>query len=261
MIVRGESRYRVFSSDAFAGNPVTLFEVDTLDDGAALLRAAQGSRTEDNVFFIAEHRTPVTARFFSSTAELWLCGHGLLALAQHLRASDVSGSRSVHSPSGTWQIFNDAHGPGVLIPAQQGVEIVDALHWMKQALHQSGIAHERLYECPNGVWIVIVREMSELLNITTDAVAALRCGEYLPGALIAALLLHDAGYGFRYFAPWHGKPEDSGTGSAHCYLAPLLAASGAPVSALQFSPAGVAEMRVCLRGNLVAMSGRVDLCS
>ena len=81
MIVLAESRYRVFGSPTFSGNPVTLFEVDVLDDGNAILDAARRSRTEDNVFYTAGDGASVTARFFSSQAELWLCGHGLLALS------------------------------------------------------------------------------------------------------------------------------------------------------------------------------------
>ena len=259
MIVLAESRYRVFGSPTFRGNPVTLLEVDALDDSDSLLRAAQGSSTEDNVFFSAVDGKPITARFFSSTAELWLCGHGLLALSHHLRAPDVRGMRAVHSPHGAWHIYADEQRPGVLMPAQRGIEILDSTHWMKQALRGIGMEYEQLYLCPNDVWIVVLRTMTELLGINAEAVAALPYGGTPPGALIAALPMQDAGYGFRYFAPWHGKQEDSGTGSAHCYLAPLMSASPAPFTARQFSPEGVAEMRVCLRGDAVAMAGRVDL--
>jgi predicted PhzF superfamily epimerase YddE/YHI9 len=259
MKVLGITRYRVFGSATFRGNPVTLFEVDALDDSASLLRAAQGSRTEDNVFFMAAEREPVMARFFSSNAELWLCGHGLLALSHHLRVPDVIGVREVQSPSGSWQIYADAQGAWVLMPAQQAIKIDDSAHWMNETLRSIGIRYDSLYLCPNDVWIVVLHELEELLSINADAVEALACGNHVPGALIAALRLQDAAYGFRYFAPWHGKQEDSGTGSAHCYLAPLLAASPATATALQFSPEGVAEMRLSLRGDGVAVSGRIKL--
>jgi predicted PhzF superfamily epimerase YddE/YHI9 len=184
-----------------------------------------------------------------------------LALSHHLRAPDVVGARKVHSPSGSWQIYADAQEFGILMPAQPAVEIVDSTHWMKQALRSIGIGYERLYRCANDVWIVVLHELDELLGMEADTVAALACGDTAPGALIAALRLQDAAYGFRYFAPWHGKQEDSGTGSASCYLAPLMTESPAPATALQFSPEGVAEMRVCLRGDAVALLGRVDLCA
>jgi len=269
MIVLRETRYRVFGSATFAGNPVTLFEVDGLDDGAALQHAASRSSTTDNVFFVAADGTPLKARFFSSTAELWLCGHGLLALSHHMHAAGATGAREVLSPydssSGTpyrtWQLYADAQAPGVLMPAQRSTEIPDHTHWMHQALRKSGIPSQCLYACPNGVSIVVLREKDELLRLDADAIAALPVGNNTPGALIAALRLPDGGYGFRYFAPWHGKPEDSGTGSAHSYLAPLLAAARTPVTALQFSPEGVAEMRVLLLDHAVALSGNVELCT
>ena len=131
---------------------------------------------------------------------------------------------------------------------------------MHQALRSIGIAHQRLYSAANDVWIVLLPEMSALRAIEAETVAAVSVGHTTPGALIATLRLKSGGYGFRYFAPWHGKPEDSGTGSAHCYLAPLMARSPAPVTALQFSPDGVAEMRVSLRGAAVAVAGKVELC-
>lgn len=261
MIMLCESRYRVFGSPTFRGNPVTLCEVDALDDDAALLHAAQRSATEDNVFFTVPDGRRVSVRFFSSTAELWLCGHGLLALSYHLRARDGSGTRDVQSPSATWQIHADAQAPGVLMPVQHGVEIADSKHWMKQALFSIGIEHEHLYKCPNDVWVAVLRGMTELLRIDSNAVASFRCGGNRPGALIAAISLRDERYGFRYFAPWHGKQEDSGTGSAHCYLAPLFLDSRARVTALQFGPEGMAEMRIGLRNDVVELSGRVELCT
>lgn len=261
MIMLRESKYRVFGSPTFRGNPVTLCEVDALDDDAALLHAAQCSATEDNVFFTVPDSKRVSVRFFSSTAELWLCGHGLLALSYHLRARGGSGTRDVQSPNASWQILADAQAPGVLMPVQHGIEIVDSRHWMKQALCSIGIEHEHLYKCPNEVWVAVLREMTELLRIDPNAVAALPCGNSRPGALIAAIPLQEARYAFRYFAPWHGKQEDSGTGSAHCYLAPLMTRPAEQIRALQFSPEGVAKMRIALRGDVVELSGRVELCT
>jgi predicted PhzF superfamily epimerase YddE/YHI9 len=116
-----------------------------------------------------------------------------------------------------------------------------------------------LYQCPNEVWVVVLRGVTDLQGIDARTVAALSCGDTVPGALIATVPLPDEGYGFRYFAPWHGKPEDSGTGSAHCYLAPLMVASGAQVTARQFSAGGVAEMRVSLCGEAVVISGQAEL--
>ena len=133
MRVLRETRYQVFGSPGFRGNPVTLFEVDALDDSAFLLSAAKGSSTEDNVFFIAAEHKPVMTRFFSSRAELWLCGHGLLALSHHLRAANASSTRKVHSTYGSWQIFADNAGSGVLMRAQRATEVLDSTHWMKDA--------------------------------------------------------------------------------------------------------------------------------
>lgn len=257
----GSTRYRVFGGTEFRGNPVTLYEVDALDDSTALLHAARRSGTVDNVFFNTLDCGTVQARFFSSTAELWLCGHGLLALSHHLHVPDVATARDVLSTCGALQIHADTDGPAASMPVQHAIEITDPTHWLKQDLECIGIEHERLYQGANGVWIVMLRDMPDLLGIDAGTVAALPYDHEKPGALIAAVPLQDARYGFRYFAPWHGKPEDCGTGSAHCYLAPLMIGSSEPVTALQYSPEGVAEMRVCLRDDAVAVSGRVDLCA
>jgi predicted PhzF superfamily epimerase YddE/YHI9 len=54
-----------------------------------------------------------------------------------------------------------------------------------------------------------------------------------------------------------GNPEDSATGSAHCYLAAWWLAEGQRVQALQWSPQGPATMQVRLERDEVWISGNV----
>src|SRR5690606_4149495 len=80
----------------------------------------------------------------------------------------------------------------------------------------------------------------------------------LPGALIISCGLADGNYAFRYFAPWFGKREDSGTGSAHCYLAAYWLRSGQTAEARQCSAAGAAEMRIIRHHDCLWLSGNVQ---
>src|SRR5690606_3564279 len=58
MNVLDESRYRVFATATFPGNPVTLHEVDALDNAGSLRHRARRSWSEDNGFFVAREGRP-----------------------------------------------------------------------------------------------------------------------------------------------------------------------------------------------------------
>lgn len=263
MIILKESRYRVFATATFPGNPVTLHEVDALDDAGSMRQRARLSWSEDNGFFVARGDGPIEARFFSSRKELLLCGHGLLALAQHVAGTLAEGSWPVRTPHGTWTLEVDAAGPAALLPLFGGHRADDERHWIRHALASMELeqrALHALYACPNGVWVAQLDTLEQLQRLDARRVASQRVGSSVPGALIAAVCLPDVCYAFRYFAPWHGKPEDSGTGSAHCYLAPLFlhGQGGNDVHrARQYSPQGSAEMRIALQGERVRLSGAV----
>jgi|GEM_PF-1052443 Predicted epimerase, PhzC/PhzF homolog len=260
MRLESEYRYRVFANRVFAGNPITLHEVSeaALDDAQLLLRLAQESWSEDNVFFTYWPSGPINARFFSSHGELHLCGHGLLALAHHVFGPDKLGSRLVQSTHGTWLIRATAKGPMAIMPALAPLEAPSASHWLRKGLRRVlNIEAQALHRFPNGVWVALLSDFGQLRRIDARAVAQLRDEAEVPGALICAVAMHDGAYGFRYFAPWHGKQEDSGTGSAHCYLAPLMMTPNGTARALQFSGEGIAEMELALRDDEVWLSGAV----
>ena len=253
-----EHRYRVFANRVFAGNPITLHEVDGLDDSAYLASVARESWSEDNVFFSYFPCGPIQARFFSSHSELQLCGHGLLALAYHVFGRDGVGSRLVQSASGTWMIRGTSQGPVAIMPMEEPLPQVAESHWMRKGLRRFlGCDPAAVHTFPNDVWVVVLNDLAQLRGVEAARVRSLRSDAETPGALIAVVPMRDGAYGFRYFAPWHGKVEDSGTGVAHRYLAPLFLAEDGKCRAMQFSKEGIAEMHIERRAKEIWLSGAV----
>src|SRR5690606_16682215 len=85
-------RYRVFGADAFPGNPATLIECASLDDGAALQAQARRLPAGDMAFYAHARADAIDGwhvRFFSHSREIQLCGHALLALAHHLQSHSI----------------------------------------------------------------------------------------------------------------------------------------------------------------------------
>jgi predicted PhzF superfamily epimerase YddE/YHI9 len=78
-----------------------------------------------------------------------------------------------------------------------------------------------------------------------------------PGALILSVHMPGKGYALRYFSPWHGKHEDSATGSAQSCLAPFWLRSGEHSKVCQLSPKGLAKMQVYMDNDNVWLTGKV----
>lgn len=249
--------YRVFAGPESAGNPITLFATDELDDTAALMRSALRSASEDNVYYALESGS-LAARFFSRHGELYLCGHGLLALAHHVKQDFRQDRVQVNTPRGPRELRWREGESWIAMPGFKSRAITDDSNTMAMSLGGIGLVYRSLLASANDVWIVLLDGPARLARLDAESVAALETGAYVPGALIAAAPAAPHAYALRYFAPWHGKPEDIGTGSAHCYLAPLLLAPGEPGKARQYSAAGVTEMQIMVEDDKVLLSGSVE---
>lgn len=251
--------YRVFGTAQFPGNPVTLREVDDLDDDAWLCRDSRDSATEDNVYFTVRNDAACDVRFFSRTAELQLCGHGLLALACHLGVGK-SGFRMNASAPGdrNWQLCHRDDAIWIRMPAVPAALCNPEDNPLIELLRALELNHDRLYVCANDVWVATVPDLETLRQVHAMTLQVIHHTCEAPGALVPTVRLADGSYALRYFAPWHGKLEDSGTGSVQACLAPLWLEDGQSSRVFQHGPQGVAEMLVRLDGNHVWLTGKVS---
>lgn len=268
------ARYRVFGSPTSAGNLATLIECERheLNDTTALLARTRALPAGDHAFFAADELTGHwRVRFFSHHGEIGLCGHALLALGHCLaeRAGRMEAAITDGSPlamdgcsvilqtrQGLHPLRWHDHRPWVGVPPRhcQGAED-DSLAGV---LESAGLRVEHLALCAQRVWLAHCATAGEVAAFETRTFPWRALDLHAPGALILSAALGPYRYALRYFAPWHGKAEDSATGSAQCVLAPYWLRPGETGEARQLSPAGEAVIRVALDADQVWISGRVE---
>src|SRR5690606_22686510 len=129
---------------------------------------------------------------------------------------------------------------------------------LRSLLERAGLRVEQLAVCPKRVWVARCPTTIELQAFQSEEFDWPALDLLSPGALILTAPAGPRHYALRYFAPWHGKPEDSATGSAQCVLAPYWLREGEEGEAHQLSPAGEALIEVMLDGGRVWISGRVE---
>src|SRR5690606_9599947 len=177
--------------------------------------------------------------FFSHSAELRLCGHALLACAETLLGATPLTEPPLTKPSlskppltktpltkappeGREAELTLSSGvlrhrlqrvegrPWVTLPLTAPSGAAPAL--LRSLLEDAGRHVEALHAFPGRVWVAALRSLAEVEGFQAEAFPWGALEGETPGALILACCLGEGHYTFRYFAPWHGKPEDPGTG-------------------------------------------------
>lgn len=251
----GEWRYRVFGSASFAGNPVSLHELSTPPNREALLFHADTSDTMDNIYFWHDsaERT-VHARALSRHREIQVCGHGLLALAHHLLAGGAPASLDIITPGFTHACVKSRRTVSLSLPVFDHRE--QSQPQLQSLLHEAGIRPLRLFQCDNAVWVAQC-SLAALNTFNRGRFPWQQLTPLMPGALILTAAMPGGNYALRYFSPWYGKPEDSATGSAQCYLAPLWLARGQTAIVKQPGPEGSATLHVTRQNDSIELQGSV----
>jgi predicted PhzF superfamily epimerase YddE/YHI9 len=190
------------------------------------------------------------------------CGHGLLAVAALLFRQGVSVVRLAMNGSlveaelepttdTIWLTFN-SHAALRAPHEEPGLQVAQLSALLGVEPHQ--VSDVALAGAQDGYLVIRLREECDLTAISPPGP---RLARITQRALIATSLLDDAGaIGLRYFAPQHGVPEDSATGSAMRVLARYWADRFQDLTATQFSPAG-GELFSSLRGATTRIGGRV----
>lgn len=260
MTIHELHRYCVFTTAGFQGNPVTLYAVDDLDDDEALFRSACASATLDNVFYELGRDKRLKVRFLTSGYEIQFCGHGLLALANHLGQEEGNGSfgMQAEAPGGRrWDLLSREGSIWIGMPSVPGVTCGANDNPVATLLDILEFQYETLYTFENSTWVATTSRLEALLGFRADLLAMHHGAFDMLGALALTTRLSANCYALRYFAPWYGKTEDSATGSAQGCLAPLWIQDGHRGLVLQYSPHGVANMTVQLDGARVLLTGAV----
>jgi PhzF family phenazine biosynthesis protein len=213
-----------FAEKPFEGNPAAIVPLGEWLDEALMQRIANENNLAETAFLVRQEPGRYGLRWFTPTTEVDLCGHATFAsawlvLGELDRALD---SVDFETRSGTLTVERGADGRHRMsLPS-------DAVTPVGNALPLAGQIGEALGTTPP----IELHGGRNILALFEDA-AAVRAikGPGEIGKLIArdkgliATAQGDRGYDFmsRYFAPHHGVPEDSVTGSAHCALTPFWA--------------------------------------
>jgi PhzF family phenazine biosynthesis protein len=224
----------------FEGNPAAIVPLDTWLDDAHMQRIADENNLAETAFLVRRGAGHYGLRWFTPAVEVDLCGHATLASAWLVFAELDRELNSVdfETRSGTLTVERGEDGrhrmslPSDFVKPLENAalagEIGEALGTAAPVALYTGRNILALFETPADVRAIKGSgEIAKLIPTDKGLIATAK---------------GDRGYDFisRYFAPHHGLPEDSVTGSAHCALAPFWARRLAKLTlrARQESPRG-----------------------
>jgi PhzF family phenazine biosynthesis protein len=249
---------RIYQVDAFAerifeGNPAGVCILEGPVDEAWMQNVAMEMNLSETSFL---HRTHggFNLRWFTSEAEVDLCGHATLASAHILWETGIlkpAEEAVFFTKSG--RLFANRQGGFITLdfpakpdePAENPSELLAAL----------GI--QALYVGRNDMdFIVELEDEATVRAVEPDMAAIVRAGAR--GVIVTARATA-SGFDFvsRFFAPAVGIPEDPVTGSAHCCLGPYWKRKlGKSVFfAYQASKRG-GKLKVEVKGDRVLIGGK-----
>ena len=263
LICQAAYRYRVFGNEQFPGNPTTITQVEHFPAAAELLEHSRSLATEDNAYFMpVELPLRYRVETFSHTAPIKVCGHALLATACHLFSNTDHEVLILETPGFTHTCTRDEGKVWLGLPRYRFQEVTPLTGALLDLLNDAGLGPqhvERVLLYPFKVFVVIVKSVTCLDDFMLEQFKWHNMQSLEPGALIISGESEDGSYVYRYFSPWWGKPEDTATGSAHCYLAPYWLKAGRSARTRQISTEGAAFIDVILKLEAVWISGNVDL--
>jgi len=238
-----------FATRPFVGNPAAVMPLDSwLPD--ELLQAIAVENNLAETAFILKEASGWHIRWFTTLAEIDLCGHATLASAW-LILHEIE----PEAPSVVFQSRS-----GLLAVEREGEELVLDLPAMpsRSAPELTDLLEEALGVRPLEVFLA--RDVMAVLP--DEATVRSVRPDYAVLAKLPALATHITAPGENYdvvsrcFFPGDGMPEDPVTGSAHCMIIPYWARrfGKTKLRAFQASPRG-GELRCELVQGRVRMGG------
>ncbi len=223
-------QYNAFTDQAFAGNPAGVVLDASGLDADTMAHIARQMNLAETAFLVEPSRpdADIRLRWFTPAREVTLCGHATIAAFtaaahQGLFTGDVSDERilRVETLSGLLRIrvTGGRHAPRVAmqIPVPEFAELdVDrgrfAELWDVDAGLLCGpwLRHRDL-----DYWYVGIRDREALARLRLDADALAKLDPDAAFTFFTEDTVDgDSDWHLRFFAPFHGVPEDIVTGSA-----------------------------------------------
>jgi predicted PhzF superfamily epimerase YddE/YHI9 len=213
-----------FAERVFEGNPAAIVPLDAWLDDSLMQRIADENNLAETAFLVRQGEARYRLRWFTPTTEVDLCGHATLASAWLVfgELDRELASVDFETRSGKLTVERGADGRHCLsLPS----DIVTPMENARASAEDIGkalgtAAPVELYAGRN--ILALFADPAEVRAIKGPGEIA----KLIPSDKgLIATAKGDRGYDFisRYFAPHHGVPEDSVTGSAHCALAPFWA--------------------------------------
>jgi predicted PhzF superfamily epimerase YddE/YHI9 len=241
-----------FAAALFAGNPAAVCPLDAWLDDAILQAIATENNLAETAFFVPREGG-YHLRWFTPTNEVDLCGHATLASAfvvfEYLRPradavvfSTRSGELTVTRAGSRLELDFPAIPAA---PCDPPAALLDGLRTLPSEIRLGSN------------WMAVYETAARIAALAPDMAALARLH---PAGIIATAPAdptdgQDApDFVSRFFAPSHGIPEDSVTGSAHCSLVPYWSA--------RLGKARLVARQISARGGVLyceARGGRVGI--
>lgn len=206
-----------FAATLFAGNPAAVCPLEGWLDDTVLQAVAAENNLAETAFFVKKDGG-YDLRWFTPTNEVELCGHATLASAFVVfRFLETEADAVVFSTrSGDLTVTRDGDRleldfPSIpAAPCDAPVALLDGLRTTPSDVRK-GSNYMAVFDTADQI-AALDPDMAALAKLHPAGVIATAPGD---GA---------ADFVSRFFAPSHGIPEDSVTGSAHCSLTPYWSA-------------------------------------
>ena len=242
-----------FSDEAFGGNPAAVCPLPEWLPDDTLLKMAQQHNQSETAFFVC-HKGGIELRWFTTTTEINLCGHGTLATAWVLFNEIGYPDARLHFETASGRLTVTRHGDWLTLdfPACS----TEAQTPPAGLLTALGI--DRYVDARKGrTWLLVLENRQQVEAVTPNINAM------IPGEHKVCITAVDEGeYDFvsRYFSPGVALWEDPVTGSAHTMLIPYWAEKfdKTQLLARQISSRG-GDVRCELKGDRVLMGGKASL--
>jgi PhzF family phenazine biosynthesis protein len=201
-----------FAGPGFSGNPAMVCPLDRWLDDETLLFIARKNDLPVTAFLVAD-KDQFDLRWFTSTMELNLCGHGTLAAAAVVFDSMDKKSIAFKTKGGTFNVVQEGSLIGLDFPVLEATPCPARPEDLVRAL---GREPKEILKAPQK-YLAVYEGEAEIRAIAPD-MELLKEVEGL-GAIVTAKG-ESSDFVSRYFAPRIGILEDAATGSTHCTLAP-----------------------------------------
>ena len=213
-----------FAEKPFEGNPAAIVPLSEWLEPRLLQQIANENNLAETAFLVRRGDGRYGLRWFTPATEVDLCGHATLASAWLLFAELDADLASVafETRSGTLVVRRGKNGRhSMSLPSDIVVPVENA---SLPAQIGEALAAPLPLEVYQGRNLLAVFADASTIRAIKGPGEIARVIPQDKGLIATAK--GDGGYDFvsRYFAPHHGVPEDSVTGSAHCALTPFWAA-------------------------------------